>query len=151
MDVCHICGELAGEFEKLLHALPKDYSQSHLEPIAKLGAIIAAHHHIHAKDNWKLEPSPLVTNIPSVKSSSDSVEGNEVEEELHDAEKYLGLYWETKDKSYKDMAREELKHADFWLRKERMTKLDPLSQSEIQHHIVKYNDLLNQVNSSNPY
>lgn len=66
--------------------------------------------------------------------------GNYANDELSDAERYLKLWRETKDDELKTIAQDELRHAEYWIRKAREGKLVP--ETELQDAITWHNALL---------
>lgn len=53
----------------------------------------------------------------STPTASDHKSADEIDEELNGAKKYLQKYSETQDSTYKEMASDELKHANFLIKK----------------------------------
>lgn len=53
----------------------------------------------------------------STPTASDHKSVDEIDEELNGAKKYLQKYSETQDSTYKEMASDELKHANFLIKK----------------------------------
>jgi rubrerythrin len=68
-------------------------------------------------------------------------------DELRGAEMYHNRYIETNDSAYKQLAKDELRHADYFLKKARQTPDDSGMQPLLQELTDKYNELLNKLST----
>ena len=127
--MCDICKEVFIEFEKVLHNSDVKFTQKQLSEAMEACKRITKCEHGAGNERPKHE--------------------NDIVAELHDAEKYYNRYVETKDSNFKQLAKDELRHADYFIKLVRSKTLDPAKQEEIQRYTDKYNELLNKL--SNPY
>lgn len=67
-------------------------------------------------------------------------------DELESAEEYYEKWLETKDSTLKQMTKDELKHADFFIKQSRMMVKDVEEQAKLQKYINWYNNILSKLN-----
>ena len=66
-------------------------------------------------------------------------------DELESAEEYYEKWLETKDYTLKQMVKDELKHADYFIKQSRMLVKDVEQQAKLQKYINWYNNILNKL------
>ena len=74
-------------------------------------------------------------------------EDNDIEEELEGAEKYYWLYKKTNDIQYKEMAKDELKHADILIHKHSLSA-SPEEKIDLKKHELKHNEIMKMIDPS---
>jgi lysyl-tRNA synthetase class I len=72
---------------------------------------------------------------------------DEIDDELHSAKKYLNRYIENKDLSFKEMVKDELKHAETLIRKQQSKLLTSGKKNKIKEQEAKHNAILAQLES----
>lgn len=68
-----------------------------------------------------------------------------IEDELMSAEDYYEKWLNEKDSTLKQMVKDELKHADYFIKQSRMIAKNVEEQAKIQRYIAWYNGLLQKV------
>lgn len=70
---------------------------------------------------------------------------NHIEDELMSAEEYFEKWLYEKDSTLKQMVKDELKHADYFIKQSRMMAKNVEEQTKLQRYIAWYNGLLQKV------
>lgn len=74
-----------------------------------------------------------------------SLEGDDVEEEIEGAEKYLDMYDETSDNTYKDMASDELRHAGILIKKHLAKTSDEALREHLSNQEKRRQEILKHI------
>lgn len=72
-------------------------------------------------------------------------EQDHIQDELMSAEEYLHKYMEDKDITLKQMVKDELKHADYFIKQAKMLVKSGDEQVKIQRYVNWYNDILEKL------
>ena len=73
---------------------------------------------------------------------------DDVDEELDRAEKYLGIYMETGDASFKEMASDELKHAGILIKKHLADTTDEGKRKKLNEQEKKRQEMMRTVSTA---
>ena len=108
---------LEDDFVMLAHKLDEKYRPSTISDMAHIGTVLFTMMKLEERESNK--PFPY-RDEQSVGETHQTYHHNRMNEELHDSEYYYEMWQQTGDMNYKHMAQDELRHADFYIKHERM-------------------------------
>ena len=148
---------LTKDFLTLSDKLTEQYHPSNLSSLANIGSVLTTMLHLEDKKEH-IHPHKESAHIPSPSSSlltslSTGLEPQQphnphhilnydferMEEELKDAQGYYEKWRETGDAHFRQLSKEELGHADFFIK--RVKESGKIDSIKMKVFIDKYNDL----------
>lgn len=112
------------DFKALLSKVSKNYNPANLTALANVGVLLLATMKLSHEDEKEEEEAR-----------------DDIRDELMGAEKYYKRWQETANLSYKQLAKDELRHADFFIKHARMMTQDATQQDKLQSYIEWYDTL----------
>ena len=120
---------LTKEFNKLSDKMvdyPNKFSINDLDLMAKIASVLT-----------------VIYNMGEEAEEIEEEAKDDIKDELMGAQEYWNRYLKEEDASYKNMAKDELRHAEFFINKASADGVDP---GEIRSKIDWYNSLLSEIN-----
>lgn len=113
---------LSDDFMELAHKMQGSYKPAEIALLANIGSALMA--------MMKLQEHKDVEMVDA---------GDDISDELMDAETYYERWQKTNDVSFRKLAKDELQHADFFIKHARMLATDEESKAKLQKYVDWYN------------